>query len=470
MTSILLETPLTPDQRECALTVQRSAESLLTVINDILDFSKIEAGKFSLDSLDFAAIPEIEDAATLVAEAAASKHLSLVCDLDPTIPRLLRGDPGRLRQIVVNLLANAIKFTHAGEVRLSVEVVRRQGQQVRLRFEVADTGIGIPEAGRQKLFRAFVQVDGTTTRNYEGTGLGLAISKQLVELMNGQIGFTSEIGVGSVFWFEIEVGVAAEIFPTDGILLKGMSAFLVDAHLASRQALARTLQAWGVDVQGASDATALLRDLPTVDVVLLDSQLPASEQSEIHQRFANVVTLAPLSRGLARPAQSAILSKPFRRQTLFHTLARLCGQVDLAATAPEWAPESLPRSMSVLVAEDNPVNQLVIRRMLERLGQRCTVVSDGVEAIAAVQQTTYDLILMDCQMPRVDGFEATAAIRALPGPRSQIPIIAVTANAMNGTRELCLSAGMTGHLAKPIRILDLAETLRGVHAENVVSS
>jgi two-component system sensor histidine kinase/response regulator len=481
MTSILLDSELTLDQRDCALTVQRSAEGLLTVINDILDFSKIEAGKLALERVDFQLVNQIEDTLALVAEAATTKRLELICDLDPEMPFSISGDPGRLRQILVNLVANAIKFTDAGEVSLRVREIRREAGSSRLRFEVRDSGIGIPEEAGSKLFQAFTQVDGTTTRLYEGTGLGLAISKQLVELMRGQIGFHSTLGKGSTFWFEIEAEVVADSDAGDlqrRQTLRGLRALVVDDHRSTREVLAQTLESWGmsaVQATGGSDALKLLDDA-AVDIVLIDLQMPEMDGVQlagaIQRRTSSAATpllmLIPSGHRSAQPAEvgvAAFVTKPVRRHLLLQAVARACGRpVTVRDSSGEEMPH-LDRSLAVLVAEDNPVNQRVILRMLERLGQSCELVGDGEEAIEAVRSGRYDVVLMDCQMPRVDGFAATAAIRNLPGSPGQIPIIAVTANAMSGARERCLAVGMTGHLAKPIRLAELAEVLRSVQSE-----
>ena len=354
MTGLLLDMPLTDDQRDCVETIRTSADALLTIVNDILDFSKIEAGKLELEIVDFSVHQLVDDIADLMADSARRKQLLLTTSVDPAIPALVRGDPGRLRQILTNLVANAVKFTERGIVAISASLGRspvtngRAAGSQRVYFEVLDTGIGIAPEVRGRLFQAFSQADGSTTRRYGGTGLGLAISKQLVELMDGQIGVTSEPGEGSTFWFT--------------------------AHL------------------------------PKSDV----------------------------------PPEWSDATRPPRTATPRITAIRRAGP-----------------SPRVLVAEDNPVNQRVAVRLLEHLGIRADVVSDGNEVLESLRRQSYALVLMDCQMPELDGFEATARIRAGETANGHIPIIAMTASAMQGDRERCLAAGMDDYVSKPVRIDNL---------------
>jgi len=474
MTSILLDSDLTADQRDCALTVQRSAEGLLTIINDILDFSKIEAGKLSIERVDFDLLTEIEDALGLLGEAASRKELELISDLASDLPHVVAADPGRLRQVLVNLTANAIKFTESGEVCVRVTEVGREGTRSRLRFEVVDTGIGIPETEGKKLFQSFMQVDGSSTRKFEGTGLGLAISKELVELMGGQIGFRSTPGVGTVFWFEIIVEVRSDQAPDDKLHgLRGRRALVVEGNATQGQALVRTLEHWGVSThlaQAGQEGISLIRS-EEFDLFLLDHRAQGINLllKELRQRNQahRIIVLAAIGQRTVQGFGGVIfVAKPVRRRHLMVALARACGHgppTFIDATPRRATTPTLDVSLRILVAEDNMVNQRVLMRMLERLGQQCDVVADGAEATAAAIRKRYDVILMDCQMPRVDGYEASAIIRRT----SDVPIIAVTADAMAGTRERCAAAGMNHLIAKPIRLRELAQVLRIVCPHSV---
>jgi signal transduction histidine kinase/CheY-like chemotaxis protein len=374
MTSLLLDTDLTEDQRDCALTVQRSAEGLLTIINDILDFSKIEAGKLALERVDFFLSNVVEDVARLLTEPAERKQLELVCKIHSSVPSVVSGDAGRFRQILINLMGNAVKFSERGEVTVRALQVDRNGSISRVRFEVADTGIGIAEDAQKKLFQAFVQVDGSTTRKHEGTGLGLAISKQLVDLMGGEIGCDSVPGIGSKFWFEIPLDVISVSDETKNIqwdALRGLRILIVDDHCTNRKVMLRTVSSWGMEVEQAADG-----------------------------REALIVLEAAIDRG--EPFDLAVLD------------LQMPGMDGIQLARAIWERDNL--------------------------------------------QSTR-LLLMDCQMPIVDGFEATTAIRGLPGLAGQIPIIAVTANAMVGDRERCLAAGMTSYITKPVSLAQLTDAL-----------
>lgn len=504
MTGILLETVLSEDQRECAMTVQRSAEGLLTIINDILDFSKIEAGKLVLECVDFPLWNEVEDVIGLLTEAAGRKRLELISEIDDEVPFLVAGDAGRLRQILLNLAGNAVKFTEKGEVVIHVKELQRSDGRSRLRFEVSDTGMGIPEQAQKRLFQAFVQVDGTTTRKHEGTGLGLAIAKHLVELMGGDIGLDSLAGRGSTFWFEIPLEVLAEKPERDMVqraALRGLRALIVDDNATNREVMRRTTAAWGMTCEVASEGPMALQMLEETsngterfDIALLDCQMPgmdgielaAAIQARPHLRSIRLVMLTSLGQRalcttLLEAGIAACMTKPFRRQHLYLTIARMFGRLPLEVkgSLPKGkqvglspAQSSLPfdtNTLHLLVAEDNAVNQRVLASMLDRLGHTYKIVGDGAEAVEAVRQSSYHAILMDCQMPNLDGFKATAAIRGLPEPISQIPIVAVTANAMNGDRERCLQAGMSDYLTKPIRLERLMDVLASVLPDRQLS-
>jgi PAS domain S-box len=469
MIGLLLETPLTPEQRDYAHTVRNSAEALLTVINDILDFSKIEAGRLELEIVAFNLAETVEDVADLLAEQAQRKGLELVCDIQPGIPDRLRGDPGRLRQILVNLVGNAVKFTPQGEVLIRVTEESRSESAVRLRFAVSDSGIGISEEGRQRLFQPFSQVDGSASRKYGGTGLGLTISRQLCERMGGRMGVDSVPGEGSTFWFTVEFPSQGESAPA---ALPPFRALLVTASPDLGRALDKQLGAWGgktTVVSSLAEASLHLETRP--ELLVVDSAASSDELLEAIKQRPAAPKILLLTTAAERPQRrsksvDACVSKPVRRGRLHQALAVLLGgasrDAEALAAPPPLPP--LPHLCHILVVEDNPVNQKVVLYMLDKLGLRADIAADGVEAVEAVERVPYDIILMDCQMPEMDGFEATARIRRLEEesrrkPRSRI--LAMTANAMAGDREHCLASGMDGYLEKPLRM----ETLRQVLTE-----
>lgn len=485
MTSLLLDTKLHGEQREFAETVRASGEALLVLLNDILDFSKIEAGHLDLESIDFDLRALLEDVVGLLSLPAHHKGLELACSLPVEMPATIRGDPGRLRQIITNLIGNAVKFTASGEVLLDLSIEREDGADPILHFEVVDTGIGIAAADQEAMFDSFSQVDASTTRRFGGTGLGLAISRQLVELMGGEIGVHSELGQGSTFWFTIPLqrgqAIGADV-PRDG--LAGLRALVVDDNATNRAILTRFLHAWGVRsqaVDGAAEAqlalAASVSDGDPFDVVLLDLNMPDVDGFELARRIAADATLAPLqmvlltSSGLGGEAQQAreagigaCLTKPVRQSHLYDCLVTVTGRSGPAAPPP---PAALAGSRSadsaaaghVLLAEDNAVNQRVALGMLRSLGFRVDVVSDGAQAVRAATETTYQAILMDCQMPVLDGYEATAEIRRLQEGSPHTPIIAVTASAMKSDRQRCLDAGMDDYITKPLSVEAVAGVL-----------
>jgi PAS domain S-box-containing protein len=480
MTEILLDTELSLDQREYAETVRRCADSLLTVINDVLDFSKIEAGKLELETIDFDLQTVVDDAVVVVAPRAAAKNLELACRIEPDVPGILRGDPNRLRQVLLNLLGNAVKFTEQGEVVLHASVVKHTEAQATLRFAVSDTGIGIPADRMHRLFQSFTQVDGSMTRRYGGTGLGLAIAQQLAELMAGKIGVTSEVGRGSTFWFTAVFGRGDDTTVRHPPLeLHGVRILIVDDNETNRDILRWQVHGWGMRGDTASDAAEALELLRVgcfggdpYQVALLDMQMPGMDGEALARTIRADGSLAGLalvlltslgemggSGGMPTPF-AARLTKPVRGRQLEDCLLRVLREVpaqrapDAAATPATPGPgdASGPR---ILLAEDDQVNQFVATRMLERMGLHVDVVANGREAVGAALRQAYDLILMDVQMPEMDGLEATLEIRRSEGRKRRTPIVAMTAYAMRGDRERCLAAGMDDYLAKPVQTAGL---------------
>ncbi len=487
MVDLLLGTELTPEQHEFAETIRASAEALLTIINDILDFSKIEAGKLEIESLDYDLRTHVEDVAELLAPAAHAKGLELVATVDPTVPSGLRGDPVRLRQILTNLLGNAIKFTQRGEVVLRAGTVELSEETAIVRFDVRDTGIGIAPDVRARLFEAFSQADGSTTRRYGGTGLGLAISRRLVELMGGEIGAESAPGEGSTFWFTVRLGRnpdAAPAPPEPRADLRGLRVLVVDDNATNRAILCRQVEGWGMGVDCAEDGRRALESLRTAigegrpfDLAILDMQMPEMDGLDLARAVAaehgfgrmRLVLLTSLGYGgqateLRQAGITASLTKPVRQSQLFDCLATVMSGTDGAppsrsVVTARQAPEVPGDGPRVLVAEDNAVNQMVAARLLQRLGYRADVVGNGRQAVEALARERYAAILMDCQMPVMDGYEATAAIRHREHGGERTPVIAMTAAAMAGDRERCLAAGMDDYISKPIQTEVLATLL-----------
>ena len=514
MTGLLLETDLTAEQREYAEAVRRSGEALLGIVSDILDFSKIEAGKLDLEIIPFDLRTLIEDVAVLMAERAHAKGLELACLIHADVPAGLRGDPGRVRQILTNLVGNAVKFTERGEVLVSATMDDETDHDAVIRLAVTDTGIGLTEEQRARLFQPFTQADGSTTRKYGGTGLGLAICKQLAERMDGRIGVWSTPGQGSTFWFTAQLGKAPApaAVPSQPHDLRGRRILIVDDNATSRTMLQHQTTAWAMQCTSAEDApsaiemlrAAALRgkpyDLAIVDLIMpgMDGvRLSAAIKADPSIAATRLILLTSFGqRGHAAEAQragfAAYLTKPVRQAQLFECLTTVLGAAGVGAQfiAPNsamtteagvmnHAPTPNPlvtrhtlaerqhqARVRILVVEDNATNQMVAVRMLEKLGYRADVATNGKEAVVAVSQIPYDLVLMDCQMPEMDGFDATAAIREMEcrgeaclAPTKHIPIIAMTANAMQGDRERCLAAGMDDYVAKPVKSDDLAAAL-----------
>lgn len=471
MTNLLLETSLTPDQIEMAETVRVSGEALLTIINDILDFSKMDAGKMQLEEIDLDLATVMEEAVELVAERAEKKKLHIHCWVDKDVPALVKGDPGRLRQVMLNLLSNAIKFTFSGGVEIRLSVVEPAVGQVLVECRVTDTGIGIPAAALNRLFQSFSQIDSSTSRRFGGTGLGLAITKKLVTLMQGQIGVESREGEGSTFWFTARFAVAQPQVCNFPPQLTGQRALLLGTAAGSLNRLRSVLSGIGMHPTIVSSAAEV--DLGAFDCVVASSEWVHSagwnylaELAQSHSGLPFVVAAERWQRHLESEASAAgcqaCLYLPMRSVSIERTFMGLLAPSDYSARqilnlgGAVKAPSS---GLRILLAEDNLVNRKVALRMLEKTGAIVEVAVNGKQALEAIQKRSFDLILMDCQMPEMDGFQATRAIREWLGGEYPLPIIALTANAMIGDRERCLEAGMDDYISKPIATIDLARIL-----------
>jgi two-component system, sensor histidine kinase and response regulator len=478
MTELLLNTELSERQRRLADTARQSGTALLKIINDILDFSKIEAGKLELEHVDFDLRRTLDALVGLFAEPAQTQGIELILHVDETVPPALQGDCGRLQQILTNLITNAIKFTEQGEVVVRVGMATHDGEHVVLRFEVSDTGIGIDADTQTRLFSAFSQADNSTTRKYGGTGLGLAISKELVGLFGGEIGVTSELGHGATFWFTVPFATqrdAAPYTPPRPASLHHLRVLVVDDNATNREILCSQLAGLGLradSVAGGQEALRALLGAAGRDpyrIAILDIHMPGMNGLELARLIRrdpglqDVALLMLSSVGLDVPTQTlhelhvrSWLTKPVSRSQLSHCLIA-CTAIDAsvpgAAAASSPAPASLsgPRALHVLVAEDNPVNQAVAMEMLAALGCTCRIAANGREALDAIAQDAYDVVLMDCQMPEMDGFEATRALRAREADTGapRLRVIALTAHAMEGDEAQCIAAGMDSYLAKP---------------------
>jgi signal transduction histidine kinase/CheY-like chemotaxis protein len=489
MTGLLLDSDLTTEQREFAETVRRSGESLLSVINDILDFSKIEAGKMVIESTPFDLRLVIEEVNEMLAPKAEDRRLDLVLQYTPSIPRYFVGDSGRIRQVLTNLVGNAVKFTHEGQVLVTVECLAQDAYRADMKVSVQDTGVGIPAGKLDVLFEKFSQVDGSTTRRYGGTGLGLAISKQLVNIMGGTIGVESRVDEGSTFWFILPLVLDTQPHPAPVPVadLRGLRVLIVDDNEVNRRVLHEQITSWemrnGSFASGEQVLVELLEARQAGDpyhFVLLDYQMPALDGASVaaaiksHTLVRDTVVVMLTSVGHIGEVRSmegvrvdACLVKPVRQSMLLNAITSAWSKRVNSGQPVENSGPALhaPRlfagtSLRVLVAEDNVVNQKVAAKMLERLGLRADVAADGQEAVQMYDMRPYDLILMDCHMPEMDGYAATAEIRRREGSRGRIPIVAMTAEAMEGCRENCLQAGMDDYIAKPVKLDDLEEALR----------
>jgi len=477
MTELALDTKLTREQREYLSLVKASAESLLGLINDILDFSKIEARKLHLDSVDFALRPHLDEVMKTLALRAQQKGLELACRVAPEAPETVCGDPGRLRQVLVNLVGNAIKFTAGGEVVVDVRPETRTEKDVCLRFSVRDTGIGIPKEHQDHIFEAFTQVDRSTTRKYGGTGLGLTISAQLASLMGGRIWVESDVGKGSTFHVTARFGLngAGAPLPAQPAHLHGLAVLIVDDNATNRRILEEVLTNWHMRpraVDGGAAALAVLSEAAAAGepypLILLDGHMPEMDGFTLAARIqadsalsgATVLMLTSAGQpdDVERCRQLGIrayLTKPVRQSELLETILATLGgsplHADLAAAGPPVAAPGR-RPLHVLVAEDNTVNQQLALALLRKQGHSVVIANTGREAVEALEKQAFDVVLMDVQMPEMDGMEATAAIRRREkGTGRRVPIIAMTAHAMKGDRERCLASGMDGYVSKPIQ-------------------
>jgi len=480
MLGLLLDTQLDRHQADYAETARRSAEALLAVINDVLDFSKIEAGKLQLEPIDFALRHTLEDVTSLLGRTAAAKGLELAVLVHEAVPPRVRGDPGRLRQILFNLVGNAIKFTERGEVVVRVAVDHVDHEQILVRFEIADSGIGIDPAAQARLFQPFEQADRSTTRRFGGTGLGLVICQRLCALMAGEIGVRSEAGSGSTFWFTVRFQPAAtegEQAPESQVALTRLRILAVDDSWIALQQIEQQLREWGIGAATVDDGQRALLLLTAAaaageayDLALIDYHMPGMDGLELGRRIKADPAIAPTrlvlitgvgTRGQARAAEeagfAAFLTKPLRQSSLHDCLALIAGgeAAGAAVRSPLITRHTLAEARAasrarILVAEDNAVNQRVAVGLLERLGYSADVVGTGAEALEAVARQSYDLVLMDGQMPVMDGYEAAARIRRLEPAGQRMPIIAMTADATPADRERCLAAGMDDHISKPV--------------------
>ncbi len=494
MTELLLETELTTEQRESGELVKSSTEALMRVINDILDYSKIEAGKFDLDPIEFRIRDLVEDTLKVMAIRAHQKGLELACDIDSDVPDRLVGDPGRLRQVLSNLVGNALKFTERGEIVVYARVRGRSANEYDIDFAVEDTGIGIAANKKKVIFEPFAQADGSTTRRYGGTGLGLTISSRIVALMGGEIAVESEVGKGSTFRFNGHFGIATaqsvEAPARNPIMLRGLKVLVVDDNATNCRVLSGLLRMWGAHPTAVDSGPAALAEIKraaaageTYPLLLVDAMMPDMDGftlvDQLRDEPAVATTTIMMLTSADRQADGArcrrlglsgYLVKPVRADELKIAILAALGGTALSNRSPrpdQAAPPSPPagtassRRLRILLAEDNPVNQRVALHLLNNAGHSTLAVANGLLALDALDRESFDLVLMDVQMPEMDGFEATRAIRAKEqNTGRRIPIIAMTAHAMKGDRERCLDAGMDDYLSKPVQKTELLRVLQ----------
>ncbi|NOQ23360.1 MAG: response regulator [Candidatus Aegiribacteria sp.] len=506
MTGLLIETDLSPEQRDFTLTIQESAESLMSIINDILDFSRMEVGKLELEEIDFDLRTMLGSIADLAAIRLHGKNIELMMSVNSEVPSLLKGDPGRLRQIIINLLANAIKFTSKGEIILAVDVARKTDNRILLKFSVTDTGAGIPPDKLKNLFDPFTQADSSTTRKYGGTGLGLTISRQIANLLGGEIGVESTPGEGSTFWFTVDMIIRkpAQIFRNrkidEAALLNSLNILIVDDNQTNRTILAGMMMNWGCRHQEANSGDsalsllrdALLKDDP-FDIAVLDMQMPDMDGETLGRRIKNdpylkdtlllIMYTSIAARGdaskMLKAGFSAYLTKPVKVSQFRDCLISMHSDNSQSCARDETRGiitkhslvESRKEEFRILLAEDNPVNQKVALKILEKLGYSATPVENGMEALRKLENNVYDLVLMDIQMPKMDGFEATGIIR---DPQSsvldhEVPVIAMTAHAMDGDREKCIRAGMDDYISKPVKSEMLTRMIEEIFSRKFIA-
>lgn len=510
MTGLLLDTQLTPQQRNFVETIRSSGDALLTIINDILDFSKIESGKLDLEEQPFELRGCVEDALGILSVKAAEKNLEVAYLINPQVPHRIVGDITRLRQILVNLLSNAVKFTESGEVVVSVTAQRKQeggrkaevGKEIEhdsnasslipylssfeIQFAVKDTGIGIPPDRMNRLFKSFSQVDSSTSRQYGGTGLGLAISKRLSEMMGGRIWVESQVGCGSTFYFTIIVQSAPGSVSVENSnvqpQLSGRQLLIVDDNATNRQILTLQSQSWGMFPRAAASGLEALQWIgqgKSFNIAILDMQMPEIDgltlATEIrkHPKYQNFPLILLTSVGrqetditAAEQIFTAVLNKPIKQSQLHDVLTSILTQNPIkvkrsSPTSPQLNPrlaEQLP--LRILLAEDNVINQKIALLILQRMGYRADVAGNGLEILEALRRQPYDVVLMDVQMPEMDGLTATRCICQEWSPSQRPWIVAITANAMQGDRETCLEVGMDAYISKPIRVEELVEALK----------
>jgi PAS domain S-box-containing protein len=486
ITELLLSTKLTNEQYDFASTIRSSADALLTVINDILDFSRIEAGKMQVEVIDFNLRTVLEEVTDLIASNAYRKQLEVACLLERDVPERLQGDPARLRQVLTNLMGNAVKFTDRGEVRLEANLIYETDTEASIRISVADTGIGVPKVAQARIFESFTQADGSTTRKYGGTGLGLTICRSLTELMGGHIAMTSEEGKGSTFFIELtllkQTGVVEQDVHLAPELMAGLRVLIVDDNSTNRRVLREQLASWGCHPEEASSGEQGIRMLceqadtdQPFRVAILDMQMPEMDGEETASRITNSPLLKDIrlilytsigEYGSAEMMRSrgfvAVLTKPARQSQLFNVMLAVLGDskfhnVFAGSVAAE---PKVSLGLRVLLAEDNEINQMVAQMMLDRFGCETTVVETGKIALEKLYESEFDIILMDVHMPEMDGYEATGEIRRFEKSMGRrTPIIAMTAKAMPGDREIGLSVGMDDYLIKPVRPNDLYDIL-----------
>ncbi len=482
MAGLLLDTDLDDEQRDFTETIRTSGDALLTILNDVLDLSKIESGQLDLERSSFDLRSVVESVTDLVAESALNKGIEMALLVYRDVPRNVVGDSGRLRQILLNLLTNAIKFTSAGEVVLRVTMLDAPEGTTKLRFSVQDTGIGISPTDHERLFESFTQADPSTTRRYGGTGLGLAISQRLAERLGGEIGVESTLGEGSEFWFTVPFDQAPATPVTKVNGLTGRRVFVVDDNATNRKILRYMTSSWGMEHTEAASATEAMIALRAMassgdypELLLLDLQMPDVDGLALAQEITNdpaleeipMVMLTSLGAGLPQDELDAAgivscLAKPIKEARLHDCVRSILHVLEPDGTEDDKPAIVINRTLKgprVLVAEDNAVNQKVALRQLESVGIRADAVANGLEALRALEQIPYDLVLMDCQMPDMDGYEATREIRRRETDDAHIPIIALTAHVLLGDRERCLEAGMDDFLAKPVDRAGLTEAI-----------